>query len=258
VLDAAAAVTDPHRQRRLRERTESRQLDGSLNRLLAPGLEPAGRWRASASPATATRRSAAIPACPAARPGGAVLPDRGRVQSGTSFNTSAASRSAHELVNLTPTTVTGKQPAAHVPGRLDLDLPPVHPPDRHPAQRGERQLHRLPVQSARRPTAARLHHHHDPQRGADPAAHRGPHPQRPGAASGGYVARPDLGGSFFQPADENRSYQLGARVSWTPVPGITTTIEPRYRASNRLATSQTGAQVPSRENRNLTFAAGSI
>jgi hypothetical protein len=74
--------------------------------------------------------------------------------------------------------------------------------------------------------------------------------------SGNYLTRQDLGGSFFLPADETRTYQLGARVSYTPAPGVTLMIEPRYLASDRLGTDANGGQIPSRENRNLTFTGG--
>lgn len=74
--------------------------------------------------------------------------------------------------------------------------------------------------------------------------------------SGNYLFRSDLGGSFFLPADESRTYQLGARVSYTPAPGITLNIEPRYLASDRLGTDANGGKIPSRENRNLTFTGG--
>lgn len=74
--------------------------------------------------------------------------------------------------------------------------------------------------------------------------------------SGNYLLRTDLGGSYFLPADESRTYQLGARVSYTPAPGITLMIEPRYLASDRLGTDPNGGQIPSRENRNLTFTGG--
>jgi hypothetical protein len=74
--------------------------------------------------------------------------------------------------------------------------------------------------------------------------------------SGNYITRQDLGGSYFLPADETRTYQLGARVSYTPAPGVTLMIEPRYLASDRLGTDANGGQIPSRENRNLTFTGG--
>ena len=74
--------------------------------------------------------------------------------------------------------------------------------------------------------------------------------------SGNYLNRADLGGSYFLPADETRTYQLGARVSYTPAPGVTLLIEPRYLASDRLGTDPNGSQVPARENRNLTFTGG--
>jgi hypothetical protein len=70
--------------------------------------------------------------------------------------------------------------------------------------------------------------------------------------SGGWVYFEEEDQNFFQPADENRNYQLGARVSYTPVSGLTLVVEPRYRASNRYGTDALGNQVAQRGDRYLS------
>jgi hypothetical protein len=69
--------------------------------------------------------------------------------------------------------------------------------------------------------------------------------------SGGWVYDPQRDQSFFQPADENRNYQLNARVSYTPTPGLTLVVEPKYGARNRYGNDANGNQAPQQENRNL-------
>jgi hypothetical protein len=239
------------------ERTESRQLEGSLNRLLAPGLT----GRALARISLARYRYAPIgsyPSLPSKRDQAA---QSYRIEAaynpGASFNTSAGLEVGRtELVNLTPTTVTGNNLLRTYRAdwtwtyRLFTRLTATQRnvvSANYTAYPFNRLGDRLLLDYG---TTTTLNAVLTPRLTVD-LTHNGQ--EQP---SGSYIWRPDLGGSFFQPADENRNYQLGARVSWTPVPGVTTTIEPRYRASNRLATGQAGEQVPSRENRNLTFAGG--
>lgn len=71
--------------------------------------------------------------------------------------------------------------------------------------------------------------------------------------SGGWVYHPELGGTYFEPADENRNYQLGARASYTPVTGLTLVVEPRYRSSNRYGNDEDGNQVPQKTAESLTI-----
>jgi hypothetical protein len=69
--------------------------------------------------------------------------------------------------------------------------------------------------------------------------------------SGNY--RPDASGqSYFQPADESQAYTLDARVSYSPSPAFSFSIQPRYRASDRSVTAESQS-VPQRSSRNLTF-----
>ncbi len=68
---------------------------------------------------------------------------------------------------------------------------------------------------------------------------------------GNYLLQSD-GIWYFLPADDNKNYQLGTKVTWTPVNGVALAIEPRYRVGRRYGTAN-GVAVLQRDNGNLTF-----
>ena len=69
--------------------------------------------------------------------------------------------------------------------------------------------------------------------------------------SGNYNLSGD-GRYYFRRADETKSYSLSSRVSYTPTPGLSLTIEPFFRQSQRGAT-QSGVATLQRTDRNLNF-----
>jgi hypothetical protein len=69
--------------------------------------------------------------------------------------------------------------------------------------------------------------------------------------SGNY--RPDATGtSYFEQSDESKAYTLDARISYSPTPAFSFSVQPRYRASNRDIQVD-GHDNPQRRSRNLTF-----
>jgi len=68
---------------------------------------------------------------------------------------------------------------------------------------------------------------------------------------GNYLLQADRLYSFL-PADDNKNYQIGTRLTWTPVTGVSLSIEPRYRSNLRFGTTN-GVAVRQRDNNNLTF-----
>ena len=69
--------------------------------------------------------------------------------------------------------------------------------------------------------------------------------------SGNYTLSDD-GRYYFRRADETKSYSLNSRVSYTPTPGLSLTLEPFYRQSQRGST-QNGVVALQRTDRNLSF-----
>jgi len=69
--------------------------------------------------------------------------------------------------------------------------------------------------------------------------------------SGNYTPEAD-GLYYFRRADESRAQSLSTRVSYIPTPGLSLTLEPFYRSSERSA-NLNGASQPTRDDRNLSF-----
>ena len=72
--------------------------------------------------------------------------------------------------------------------------------------------------------------------------------------SGNYVRYPD-GFEYLRKSDENQSFSLQSRVSYTPFTGISLLIQPEYFANDRLAAGPSGIQ-PQRAGRTLKFSGG--
>ncbi|MBI1799571.1 MAG: hypothetical protein HYR73_07755, partial [Candidatus Eisenbacteria bacterium] len=72
--------------------------------------------------------------------------------------------------------------------------------------------------------------------------------------SGAYSLQPD-GGEAFGRADESRNYSLGARVVYTPTPGLALTVEPSYLSIRRESAVGTSF-LPQRTSNTLNFAGG--
>ncbi len=69
--------------------------------------------------------------------------------------------------------------------------------------------------------------------------------------SGNYTRNVD-GLYYFRPADKTRTYSLTSRVSYTPSPALSLSLEPFYRSSGREGT-QGGVAATQRQNRTLSF-----
>lgn len=72
--------------------------------------------------------------------------------------------------------------------------------------------------------------------------------------SGNWVRLED-GIEYLRRADENETYTLDARMSYSPLPGVALNLRPQYVANDRNGTVQ-GVSVPQRRSRLLTFAGG--
>jgi len=68
---------------------------------------------------------------------------------------------------------------------------------------------------------------------------------------GNYLLQSD-GLSYFLPADDTKNYQVGTRVTWTPITGVSLSVEPRYRSNRRFGTTN-GVSALQRDNGNLTI-----
>jgi antitoxin component of MazEF toxin-antitoxin module len=72
--------------------------------------------------------------------------------------------------------------------------------------------------------------------------------------SGSYVTQA-TGSEAFGKADENKNYTLGVRVSYTPTPGLSLTLEPSYLSIARSG-NVNGVVVPQRTSGTLNFSGG--